>query len=861
MKDFVEFRIFLKGEDKTNSVCSFERIGNKYKVIFNSGKTFIYNSQNVKIIESALCEDKPKDVFAYLVKVAEAIGLKASFDDGKVLNLLANHYKNLGFISKDSLLGHFLTKESDLGIESIHNNQEIYPFGFNSSQKEAVHKALKSRVSIIEGLPGTGKTQTILNLIANIVANGGSVAVVSSNNSATQNVLDKLNKNDVGFISAYLGNTSNKKGFIESQSGTPDLKDWELSTEDIEKIDLEISKKYLDLDDKLKKQVQLSKLRRERSSVELERGHFYKNYTDSKDNLLDEYMGKIRKSSEILDFWVECENYAKPNWLQSLINLFFSFFVKSIYRNRVLEKLHEQYDSEDLIPEFQKHFYNLKLKELSSSIGVLSGELERFNFTEKMEDFSGLSLKIFKARIASKYKDGRSTEYKIDDLKTDSSGFIKDYPVILSTTYSLRSSLSQDVTYDYVIVDESSQVDLCTGALAISCAKNIVVVGDLKQLPHVVDSKTANITDSIFNEYNISESYRYKNQSLLSSLIEIFPNAPRTLLREHYRCHPRIIEFCNKKFYDGKLIVLTEDKGEESPLVVYKTVEGNHARNRVNKRQIEVIKNEIIPDLNLNTNDGSLGIITPYRNQTNALQESFKGYNVKADTVDKFQGQENKVVILSTVDNEVSEFTDDANRLNVAVSRAINQLIVIVNEGDSLKDKNIGDLVNYIEYNNFAVVKSKISSVFDYLFKSYAEERKKYLKGKKQVSRFDSENLMYDLIVTTLKEIGVLDHEVVVHVPLKMIIKDLSLLSDDEERFVTRTQSHVDFLVYDSLGKRPTFAIEVDGVSYHKEDSRQAERDKMKDEILKKYELPLYRFRTDDSGEKSRLIGILEGLK
>lgn len=857
MRVIKEFQIFLKGEDKTNNVSSFERIGNKYIVVFNSGKTFTYNSRNVKVVDSVLKEEKPKDVFTYLAKVAELVGLKTNFDDGKELNILAHNYNKIGFISRESLLGLFLKKDSEIQIASAHNNQEIYPFGFNSSQKEAVDKALKSRVSIIEGPPGTGKTQTILNLIANIVANGESVAVVSSNNSATQNVLDKLNKNDVGFISAYLGNASNKKDFIESQSETPDLKDWELSGEDIERMNSEISKKYLVLDDKLKKQVKLSQLRQERSSVELEREHFYKNYTDSKGDSLNEYLRKINNSNEALDFWIECENYIEPNWLKSLINLFLGFFVKTSYRNKVLKKLHEQYNSEVLIPEFQKHFYDLKLKELNSSIEVLSKELERFNFSKKMEEFSNLSLKIFKASLASKYREGRNTEYKIEDLRKDSSEFIKDYPVILSTTYSLRSSLSQNVTYDYVIVDESSQVDLCTGALGISCAKNIVVVGDLKQLPHVVDSKTANLTDSIFNEYNISESYRYKNQSLLSSLIEIFPNAPRTLLREHYRCHPKIIEFCNKKFYDGKLIILTEDNGEESPLVVYKTVEGNHARNRVNKRQIDVIKNEIIPDLNLNTSDGSLGIITPYRNQTNALQESFKGYNVKADTVDKFQGQENEVVILSTVDNEVSEFTDDANRLNVAVSRAINQLILIVNEGDSLKDRNIGDLVNYIEYNNFTVVKSKISSVFDYLFKSYAEKRKKYLKGKKQVSRFDSENLMYDLIKDAFKEMGILDHEVAVHVPLRMIIKDLGLLSEEEERFVTKTQSHVDFLIYDSLGKRPKFAIEVDGVSYHKEDGRQAERDKMKDEIFKKYELPLYRFRTDDSGERARLKEIL----
>ena len=79
--------------------------------------------------------------------------------------------------------------------------------------------------------------------------------------------------------------------------------------------------------------------------------------------------------------------------------------------------------------------------------------------------------------------------------------------------------------------------------------KKAVIVGDLKQLPNVVNSKDAKLTDDIFNSFNIPEVYKYKNHRLLSSTSELFKQAPHTLLREHYRCHPRIIEFCNKKFY------------------------------------------------------------------------------------------------------------------------------------------------------------------------------------------------------------------------------------------------------------------------------------------------------------------------
>lgn len=857
MDNIQQYQIFLKGEDKTNNVREFERIGDKYKVVFNSGKAFTYNATNVKIVESILRQAKPRDIFEYLEKIAEQVGITATLSDGKRLNILSHHFSDLGFIEQDSLLGHFLSGTRPVTAAGWNLNQEIYPFGFNSSQKKAVDGALRNRISLIEGPPGTGKTQTILNLIANIVSNNQSVAVVSSNNSATKNVLEKLQKNNVSFISAYLGNTSNKKQFIDAQADTPDLAVWELSSKAIYKLNDEISRKYSELEDKLEKQIKQSELKQEYSAVILEEKHFQSNYKVSHQQGNTEFLRKVKYSNDALELWLESENYAKLNGFLSLIYFVFGIISKNAHRRSFINKLSKEFSSEFLIYEFQKRFYELKKKELEKQIDIISKELNRFDFPSKMQSYSDMSLKVFKASLAERYRKGRAKEYKIEDLKKDSESFIKDYPVILSTAYSLRSSLSKNVTYDYVIVDESSQVDLCTGALALSCAKNIVVVGDLKQLPHVVDDRTAKITDAIFKEYDISENYRYKNQSLLSALISIYPDAPRTLLREHYRCHPKIIEFCNKKFYDGELIVLTEDEGDREPLLVYKTVAGNHARNRVNKRQIDVIKNEIIPDQKLSVDDGSLGIITPYRNQTNVLQESFKGLNVQADTVDKFQGQEKDIVILSTVDNEVSEFTDDANRLNVAVSRAIKQLILIVNEADSLKDRNIGDLVNYIEYHNFSVVQSKISSVFDYLFKSYAKKREEYFKGKKKVSRFDSENLMYELLLGILKEKNIKDLGVAAHVPLKMIINEPSLLNAEEERFVMKTQSHVDFLLYGTLGKRPKFAIEVDGVSFHPDTGRQAERDKMKNEIFEKYGLPLYRFRTDESKEKERLVSIL----
>ena len=193
-----------------------------------------------------------------------------------------------------------------------------------------------------------------------------------------------------------------------------------------------------------------------------------------------------------------------------------------------------------------------------------------------------------------------------DRVKSYKMDILNEYPVILSTTFSSRDSLNDNVVYDYVIMDEASQVDIATGALAMSCAKNMVIVGDTNQLPNVVDKHTEIRADAIFNQYNLSKGYRFTN-SFLQSVLEVMPNVTQTMLREHYRCHPKIIEFCNQKFYRGNLIIMTEDHGEKDVLKVIKTVKGNHSRNHFSQRQIDIIKNEIIP--NDITNKKETGII------------------------------------------------------------------------------------------------------------------------------------------------------------------------------------------------------------------------------------------------------------
>lgn len=688
------------------------------------------------------------------------------------------------------------------------------------------------------------------------VIRGESVAVVSSNNSATKNIIDKLTKYEVDFISAYLGNTENKEEFIKSQTSIPQMRCWRIRNTEIKEIEKSLKQRYKHLQEKLEQQNKLSKLKQELSAYKLEYSHHLKYIEQFYIEEIPEDITNIKSVDKALEmsFLVEIadEEYKNKNKFIEIIKTVIEFLKIKKFKRTIAEQLLKKYSKECLIALYQQKFYQIKIFKNKKAIEKLEQELNSFDFNSKMKEYSELSTQIFKAKLAEKYTLQKRKTYTIDELQTKSEDFIKDYPVVLSTTYSLRTCLSKDVMYDYVIVDEASQVDLCTGVLALSSAKKAVIVGDLKQLPNVVDSKNAKLTDEVFNNFDMPEVYRYKNHCLLSSVSELFKQAPHTLLKEHYRCHPKIIEFCNKKFYNNELIILSKIQSDKKPLIVYKTVAGNHTRDNVNQRQIDVIKNEIIPNENLCTIDDSLGIVTPYRNQTNALQSQFKGTGVKADTVDKFQGQENKVIILSTVDNNITDFTDNPNRLNVAISRAIEQLIVVINGNEQKKDTIINELVKYIEYNNCEIKESKIFSVFDLLYQTYAEQRRIFLRKYKKISEYDSENLMYGLINEIIKKYNG-NYEIAVHVPLNMIIRDLGLMSDDEKKYAKNDWTHVDFLIYKTIDKSPVLAIEVDGSKYHKEGSKQAKRDELKNTIFAKYDIPLCRFSTAGSNEKEKL--------
>ena len=90
-----------------------------------------------------------------------------------------------------------------------------------------------------------------------------------------------------------------------------------------------------------------------------------------------------------------------------------------------------------------------------------------------------------------------------------------------------------------------------------------------------------------------------------------------------------------------------------------------------------------------------------------------------------------------------------------------------------------------------------------------------------------------------------------------MVVKDHSGLSEEEIRYLSNPNTHIDFLIYNKLNKHPVVAIEVDGYSYHKEGTEQHERDVKKDHILEAVGIPIVRLNTTGSGEEHRVLSAM----
>ena len=858
--DHKNLKVYIDGREQRNvtDVRSFQQgYSTHWRITYASGFVQDYMYGSIQVVESCLADGMAQNTFEYLKRIAQVNELGKDEEHGGILPEL---YEKIEFIDNTMAVAPYLDPDK-YKVETKNSPDLIFPFGCNASQEKAVTAAFENQISVIQGPPGTGKTQTILNIIANILIQGKTVMVVSNNNSATANVLEKLQKYGIGFIVAPLGRRENKEVFIQNQPEVPEeLPTWRLSFEDKAKRYREKDAVLSKLQEAFHLQEELAVIKQELKAIELEWEHF------KKDNSFEEgiYKPKRRvKSKRLMKLWLQYQSYTEGDTMETsgfwgklkdhIKWSWMNFIRKFLYG---IKTPFNPSNVQPTILEIQTLFYVVRKNELAQRIDEIEEELNTVDAKMLTKDLTSTSLMLLKGSLYDKYnKEQRRIFADVKELHLFANEVCQQYPIILSTTFSARTALPKQ-TYDYIIMDEASQVSIETGTLALTCARNAVIVGDNMQLPNVVTEEDRIKLNGIFEEYKMARGYNCADYSFLHSVCTILPNVEQTLLREHYRCHPTIINFCNQRFYGGNLLVMTEDYDEKDVMMAIKTVPGHHTRGHFNQREIDVVKKEILPKLEQMED---VGIITPYNNQVYEFNRQIP--SLTAATIHKYQGREKGTIIMSVVDDQITDFSDDANLINVAISRAKKRFYLVVTGNEQERKGNISDLIDYIEYNNLTVTKSKICSIFDYLYSQYTNERMAFLAGHKNISEYDSENLTYSLLENILSDSSEFSHlGILCHTPLRNVIRDWSLLNEEEKKYIQHFSTHLDFLIINHVTKKPVLAIETDGYSYHNEATVQHQRDLKKDHILELYGLPLIRLNTIESGEKEKVVSALHSI-
>ena len=390
------YKFFLKTGQELFDIVKIIEFRDCYtsyiRVFFKNGYFKSYKVSDLDIKKNMVVSPKVKNLIEYYSRIADITGLKA--DDGT--NILKAKFGKLDFISDDTVLAKYLNSSSS-SIRS-ENDCIIFPFGCNASQIAAVRNALVNQISVIEGPPGTGKTQTILNIIANIVMRGYTVAVVSNNNSATDNVFEKLQKYHYDYIAAQLGSDKNKKVFIQNkQQKYPDFTNDKLDYSAKNELSSHVKNCEAKLTTLFETQNKIAELKHTLSALKLEKEYFdeYFNTTHSEKSI---FRRKDKLSlDKILTIWNELQTY-----IENEKSISFWYKVKSILLYGVAN--FDIYNSpiEEIIEQLKKIFYEIKILEMENEIQQLEKYLSENNISNLISQLTNKSIVVQLSRQKSK---------------------------------------------------------------------------------------------------------------------------------------------------------------------------------------------------------------------------------------------------------------------------------------------------------------------------------------------------------------------------------------------------------------------------------------------------------------------------
>ncbi len=267
--------------------------------------------------------------------------------------------------------------------------------------------------------------------------------------------------------------------------------------------------------------------------------------------------------------------------------------------------------------------------------------------------------------------------------------------------------------YDYLFVDEAGQVALGNLVAMAGCARNIVLVGDQMQLPQPVQGVHPGMS----------------GVSCLDYLMQDHATVPRDrgiLLDVSWRMHPAVCGFISDAIYDGRLtahpetadryLVLSEGAHPILRPAGVSVLEVAHEGCTQSSAEEADAVAEIVQSLlmqSLRETDGvvrrlhlnDILVVAPFNAQVNLLRKRLPA-GCRVGTVDKFQGQEAFVAIVSMATSNGADaprgtdFLFNSNRLNVAVSRA--RCLAVLVRGRGLLEMSPGSIADLERLDGFA---------------------------------------------------------------------------------------------------------------------------------------------------------------
>jgi ATP-dependent RNA/DNA helicase IGHMBP2 len=261
--------------------------------------------------------------------------------------------------------------------------------------------------------------------------------------------------------------------------------------------------------------------------------------------------------------------------------------------------------------------------------------------------------------------------------------------VILGTPIGLYDTNFKNINFNHLIIDEAGQ---CIEPLAwciFSMAPKIVLAGDHLQLPPTVLSNQA-----------MQLGF---NKSILEAAIE---NCPQVyLLNTQYRMRQAIAGFSSQYFYNNLLLTAAHLQNHATHITFidtagsgYNEARGSDGVSLQNQGELDVVKHILI---SYELDPKCTALISPYAGQV-ALAKIALPNNLRISTIDSFQGQEQQNIIISLVrsnDDGIIGFLKDYRRMNVAITRAKETLIVIGDSATLGADSFYQTFLKYVEDN------------------------------------------------------------------------------------------------------------------------------------------------------------------